>query len=240
MHTLSSTLHLRREHSYGNGITYHDEVMLDAKQQSPGVFVTPALDRDTQSLSAYFTRVGDKHKYGYFPNVLANLYTISHHNYNHPDFRGIWSLSAVGDPEAFTAFEHLWANSVGTDGYLYNALSDIPVPTWESQDYIGGFDNRSYDLDKVLARLLTISWVRNASIQPIPYYNRDGDRTHGIRYEYLIPETLFTKLWKAKKGDEFVSCRIKDQFRAGSKLDPFGVEKFRLPEPKDYDDPDRS
>ena len=95
---------------------------------------------------------------------------------------------------------------------FYPVDSDMPLSVPMYVQYIGGVDNRDYDLDKVLAILGKDSRVSEIQKIEIPYYNQDEDRTHAVEFKVLLPQKQYDSLVRHCRGlgKEFWSCRMKE------------------------------
>lgn len=91
---------------------------------------------------------------------------------------------------------------INMDGNIYRINNPKPVLLWRKQEYIGGFRNDVYDLEKLFEIFTKISWMRNVKIIDIPYYNVDT-ATKAIEFEYKSSSNkLIQKLKKLEIGDE--------------------------------------
>ena len=89
--------------------------------------------------------------------------------------------------DEFKGFDHVLCVYLSMDGNIYKINDPKPVPLWRHQDYIGGFCNDKYDLNKVESFLKRKGWVRNVKQIEIPYYNRDDDTTRAVVFDYKLP-----------------------------------------------------
>ena len=190
---------------------------------------------DGDVVAQWFTRKGCDKKYTYSPNVLAWLYEAGHAHYDDDLVKEVWGYFdadvKLKDVENFSEWENVWCNSTGHDGFLYNIMQEEPVSTTFTKDYIGGYTNFDYDLDKCLAHLRAIPWVANAVIEEIPYYNRERYRTKGLRFDVTPPQEDIERLYHKYKKDPHWSCRVRDEFGCsyGNKEDLLGLNQFKLP-----------
>lgn len=79
---------------------------------------------------------------------------------------------------------HVICNYIHMDGTIFNLLTCEPIALWRKKDYIGGITNRDYNLEKVLNKMQKCNFIRNASIERIPYYNSEENKTEYIEFEY--------------------------------------------------------
>jgi len=111
--------------------------------------------------------------------------------------------------DEFKGFDHVLCIYLGMDGNIYKINDPKPVSLWRYQDYIGGFCNDKYDLNKVESLLKRKKWIRNVKQIEIPYYNQHDGITRAVEFEYKLPskKDLGKKL-KANKmfADHYFGC----------------------------------
>jgi hypothetical protein len=108
-------------------------------------------------------------------------------------------------------------------------ISDMyPIPTVLNFNYIGGVENEHYYIDKVLQYLKRHPFVLEVEKEEIPYYNRQKNRTEGLKMKVLLSQKVSDKVWESVKNKGFPTCAYKDSICCHYKkgLDPLGVQKF--------------
>lgn len=100
----------------------------------------------------------------------------------------------VEDLENFKDFDRLLLIWLEMDNQIYKITSPYALPHWFSQDYLGGFTNKNFDLDKVVKKLEKFNWVKNIKIEDIPYYNKDFYGHKGIYFEFIPSASLIKKI----------------------------------------------
>jgi hypothetical protein len=111
--------------------------------------------------------------------------------------RGFYDL--IPEPTLVTDWDNFDINKVlciylVMNGHIYQINKEVPVRLWRRQDYVGGFDNGRYDLDKVVKTLKKKSWIRNIEIIDIPYYNRYDGCNKAVEFDYRLPTTTLKQL----------------------------------------------
>jgi hypothetical protein len=111
--------------------------------------------------------------------------------------RGFYDL--IPEPTLVTDWDNFDINKVlciylVMNGHIYQINKEVPVRLWRRQDYVGGFDNGRYDLDKVVKTLEKKSWIRNIEIIDIPYYNCYDGRNQAVEFDYRLPTATLKQL----------------------------------------------
>lgn len=112
-----------------------------------------------------------------------------------------------------------------------------PFPVAFQFYYINGrVDNQNYDLTLVQDILRARSDIKflmgkdspTSEIQPIPYYNRDENRTHHLPFFWRPSEADYLRMWEwcQKNGGKYPSTR---KHEAVAALDLLGIECARKP-----------
>ena len=106
----------------------------------------------------------------------------------------------ITDWNNFNGISNMLCIYLNMDGNIYKINSSNPIPIWRKQDYISGFCNNEYDLDKVSKLLQNKKYIRNVQIIDIPWYNQDHDCTKAVQFEYKLPskKSLALKLKRNK------------------------------------------
>ena len=92
----------------------------------------------------------------------------------------------ITDWDKFKGFDYILCNWLGMEGCIYRINNPKSIPIWRHRDYIGGFGNDEYDLDKVKQFLEKKTWTRNVLIIEIPHYNAYDGRTHAVEFDYKL------------------------------------------------------
>jgi hypothetical protein len=116
-------------------------------------------------------------------------------------------------------------------GHMVFKIKDLyPIPTVMYFDYCGGIDNEHYHIDGVLEYLKNNKFVLSVEKEEIPYYNREKNRTHGLKMKVLFSDEVFREMWNYCKKDKYPTVRMKDMvcayYLTGNKSDPLGIRKF--------------
>jgi len=94
----------------------------------------------------------------------------------------------------FKGFDHVLSVRLSMDGNIYKINDPQPVSLWRHQDYLWGFCNNKYDLNKVESFLKRKSWIRDVKQIEIPYYDSEDDKTRAVVFDYKLPSYKdFTK-----------------------------------------------
>jgi hypothetical protein len=105
------------------------------------------------------------------------------------------------DTETFDDWENVVCFNGREDGSTWTILYDTPRSVPIRQDYIGGFTNKNFDLDKVEAHLKKHDWVLSVERQEIPSYNSDFPGHEAIEFVVQFPQNKFNELfYKSNKG----------------------------------------
>ena len=130
-------------------------------------------------------------RFYYYENID---FLNSEENCNHMSFYDLIPKSTIiKDWDKFNKIDNILCEYLGMDGCIYRINQKDPVPLWRSRDYIGGFCNDKYNLDKVVDILKNKSWARNVKIEKIPYYNQDEGRTKYVSFDYKLPSKKYLK-----------------------------------------------
>jgi len=168
---------------------YTNDVLTSQKWSVKGGFETKHPDAYEPKLMhfAYYENVDflDSNQCCNYGNLFDNIIAKS---------------TFILDWDKFNNLEKVLCNYLGMDGNIYRINDPNPIPLWRHKDYLGGFCNDKYDLQKLVKFFGNKTWMRNIEIVEIPYYNREKRRTHAVEFDYKLPskKSLREKLVKNK------------------------------------------
>jgi hypothetical protein len=170
-----------------------------------------------------FTYSNNDLRFYYYPNLNLDNVCLSHDSaYDHfPNGETI-----IENVDDFDDFDNCYLCWLGMDGWVWRLTDKYPVANVIKEfDYCGGFTDHNFDLEKILKIIKKKSWVLDAKIEEIPYYNReDGSRTKGIKFSVKFTKQLIKRVFNNSEIGPTDEFRIFGVFQNG--MDIFGIRKY--------------
>ena len=113
---------------------------------------------------------------------------------------------------------------------IYRYGQDAPISGIYVFDYIGGVNNRDFDIEKAYKHLKKRKTILKVKMIDIPYYNSEPGYTKGLEMDVLLPQHALDKIWAEVKKDNYPSVRLKEfiipKHWIKNPIDPLGLKKF--------------
>ena len=161
----------------------------------------PSIDK----IYELFISKRDAHKLNY--DHFRYHETERHYLYHSGKFGDILNKYGMGHNEAYEAFrEHKSPIEVAQDPdfdeddllwcdfnshLLYKLDAKNPTSFPYHCSYIGGVENKSFDLKKAEKILAINPNVSKLSLIEIPYYNKEPGKTHALEFYYRYPQDVY-------------------------------------------------
>lgn len=162
-------------------------------------------------------------RFEYSPDLDLDCVNLS---YNSAYDKILNKETIIDDVENFKDFDKCYLFWLGMDGWVWKLTDKYPVENiLKTFDYCGGFTNKNFDLKKILPIIKKKSWVIDAEIDPIPYYNYEEGKTNGIKFTIKFTKQLIKRIFNKSKfnspTDEFRTFGIHE-----CGMDIFGIKKY--------------
>lgn len=161
-------------------------------------------------------------KFFYYKDIINKLNNLTL-NFCSDEFFDWLSEPDTINPKSFNDWENVVCIWSGMDGHLWKINDKYPIPGLIHQNYIGGFTDKYFDLNKVKSTLEKFSWVSNVEIIDIPYYNRDSGN-QAVEFDYKAPIEMIKEIYSKNQSGMFFEDHFGGVYLKEG-INPFNLEK---------------
>lgn len=213
----NETIKQEFEHDCDNGIMFY-EIRVNNKTT------------DQYFTKKYKYKEENKLVYRYYPNLSSFFGDFEKWDFQQEEsYYDFAYKSPTINIEKFDEWEHVYSHS-DYSGFIFHILKEEPISIPIYCNYIGGYTNEDYDLQKCYDHLKENPNVFQLEIQEIPYYNSKFDGHKGLEYYYWPDQEEFDMLYHKYKKNQYWTVRMKDEIRTSydNPLNLLGLKQFKF------------